>query len=145
MKFEKLESDDRSNMIHDVALYVDQEGESPAQEFLKATPAKVNSLMWSIAFAVAEAPPKRFSGGGYWESMRGSMVGWYEIRVDGPRKKLHYRLFCVLDYWALDVDSPLLVIVTGLVKGVDSVFTEKQYEQIKRMGNDYFESNPRRK
>jgi len=106
---------------------------------------KVFSLMTTVAAAVAEAPPKRFSGGGYWETMKGSMAGWFEIRVDGPGKKLHYRLFCVLDYWAIGIDGPLLVLVAGLVKPVDTVFTEKQYALIREMSKEYFGNNPRRK
>lgn len=45
------------------------------------------------------------------------MTGWFELRVDGP-KRHHYRLFCLLDYDAVgDTDSkPLLVVVQGLDK-----------------------------
>jgi hypothetical protein len=52
--------------------------------------------MQSILTHVAAAPPKRFSGGGYWEAMHGEMTGWFEVRVDGPQRR-HYRLFCLLD------------------------------------------------
>jgi len=49
--------------------------------------------------------------------MKGEMTGWFELRVDGP-KRHHYRLFCLLDYDAVgDTDSkPLLVVVQGLDK-----------------------------
>jgi len=53
--------------------------------------------MNAVLIAVASAAPKRFSGGGYWEAMKGRMAGWFEVRVDGP-KRHHYRLFCRLDY-----------------------------------------------
>jgi hypothetical protein len=48
----------------------------------------------------APAPPKRFAGGGYWEAMKGDMTGWFEVRVDGPRRH-HYR------YWL----SRIVVVV----------------------------------
>ena len=47
--------------------------------------------------AVGEAPPPRFSGGGKWEAMHGSMGGWYEIRLTGPGRE-QFRLFCQLEY-----------------------------------------------
>ncbi len=145
MAKEKFGSDNPSDLVHEIIYYVDPARNIPAQEFLQMAPKKVFSLMTTVAAAVAEAPPKRFSGGGYWETMKGSMAGWFEIRVDGPGKKLHYRLFCVLDYWAIGIDGPLLVLVAGLVKPIDTVFTEKQYALIREMSKEYFGNNPRRK
>jgi hypothetical protein len=52
--------------------------------------------MFAVLKAVSEAPPPRFSGGGYWEAMHDEMAGYYEVRVDGPKRR-HYRLFCVLE------------------------------------------------
>lgn len=67
---------------------------------------------------VATAPPKRFSGGGYWfsgggywEAMHGDMTGWFGVRVDGPRH--HYRLYCLLDYEAADRHKPVVITVLG--------------------------------
>ena len=67
--------------------------------------------MRAALIAVAAAPPKRFSGGGYWEAMKGDMTGWLELRVDGAGH--HYRLFCLLDYQTEGEDKPLLVVVDG--------------------------------
>jgi hypothetical protein len=71
--------------------------------------------MRAVLAQVAAAPPKRFAGGGYWEAMKGDMTGWFEVRVDGPRRH-HYRLFCRLDYDAKDQPKPLLVVICGLDK-----------------------------
>ena len=61
--------------------------------------------MRAVLAQVASAPPKRFAGGGYWEAMKGDMTGWFEVRVDGPRRH-HYRLFCRLDYDAETGPNP---------------------------------------
>jgi hypothetical protein len=71
--------------------------------------------MRAVLAQVAAAPPKRFAGGGYWEAMKGEMTGWFEVRVDGPRRH-HYRLFCLLDYAAHGPAKPLLVVICGLDK-----------------------------
>lgn len=70
---------------------------TPGREALDAYPTTVRVKMRAALVAVATAPPKRFSGGGYWEAMKGEMSGWFELRIDGPRRH-HYRLFCLLDY-----------------------------------------------
>lgn len=56
----------------------------PGRVFLNACPTKVRATMRAVLIEVAAAPPKRFAGGGYWEAMKGDMVGWFEVRVDGP-------------------------------------------------------------
>jgi hypothetical protein len=71
------------------------------------------------------APPKRFSGGGYWEAMKGDMTGWFEVRVDGPMRH-HYRLF-LLDYDAQDHDKPLLVVIDGRDKPFSTTFSDADY------------------
>ena len=71
----------------------------PGREFLNACPAKVRATMRAVLTQVAAAPSKRFAGGGYWEAMKGEMTGWFEVRVNGPRR-YRYRLFCRLDYEA---------------------------------------------
>lgn len=71
--------------------------------------------MWAVLVAVAAAPPKRFSGGGYWEAMHGNMAGSFEVRADGSGRH-HYRLFCLIDLEAKDSDKPFLTVVTGLDK-----------------------------
>ena len=39
------------------------------------------ATMLAVLGAVADAPPPKFSGGGYWEVMRDEMSGFYEVRV----------------------------------------------------------------
>lgn len=99
--------------------------------------------MNAVIIAVAEAPPKSFSGGGYWEAMHGDMSGWFEIRVDGPQKKMHYRLFCRLDYKAEGIQKPLLVIIDGRCKPVGTTLDEEDYAAVRRLGIEYFSRNPR--
>ncbi|HJX54944.1 MAG TPA: hypothetical protein VJ801_19445 [Polyangia bacterium] len=53
-------------------------------------------MIVAVVKAVADAPPPAFSGGGKWEAMHGDMSGFYEVRVDGPKRR-HYRLFCILE------------------------------------------------
>ena len=72
---------------------------APGRDALQSWPASVRAKANAVLVAVATAPPKRFAGGGYWEAMKGAMSGWFEVRIDGP-KRHHYRLFCLLDYEA---------------------------------------------
>lgn len=82
--------------------------------------------MQAVLVNVAEAPPHRYSGGGYWEAMRDKTRGMYEVRVDGPANRTHYRLFCVLDHEAKNQPEPLLVIITGLSKPFRTKLTDRQ-------------------
>ena len=68
----------------------------PALAFLRSCPAKVEAMSVAVVKAVAAAPPPAFSGGGKWEAMHGDMSGFYEVRVDGPKRR-HYRRFCILE------------------------------------------------
>lgn len=98
--------------------------------------------MRAVLAEVAACPPKRFAGGGYWEAMKGAMTGWFEVRVDGP-KRHHYRLFCLLDYEAEGREKPLLVVVTGLDKPFRTVLSEADYKQVRELGEEYRTRNPR--
>jgi hypothetical protein len=110
-------SDDRHVVVFFKRHVADDPRESaPGYEFLSACPMKVQATMFAVLKAVAAAPPKRYAGGGYWEAMHGTMTGWFEVRVDGSRPRLHYRVFCRLDYSAKGADRPLLVVVTGMSK-----------------------------
>jgi hypothetical protein len=113
----------------------------PGREFLARCPTKVRATMAAVAAAVAAAPPRRFSGGGYWEAMHGEMTGYYEIRVDGPRRT-HYRLFCRLDTEAVG-RGPLLVILCGDSKGLLTTFSESVYRLVRATGSEYLARNPR--
>jgi len=98
--------------------------------------------MRAVLVAVAAAPPKRYSGGGYWEAMKGDMTGWFEVRVDGP-KRHHYRLFCRLDYEAEDATKPLLVVITGLDKPFRTELSDSDYAGVRQLGDEYLSRNPR--
>jgi hypothetical protein len=98
--------------------------------------------MRAVLVAVAAAPPKRYSGGGYWEAMKGDMTGWFEVRVDGP-KRHHYRLFCRLDYEAEDATKPLLVVITGLDKPFRTELSDSDYASVRQLGVEYLSRNPR--
>ncbi|HRQ01180.1 MAG TPA: hypothetical protein PK781_12120, partial [Terrimesophilobacter sp.] len=84
-----------------------------------------------------------FAGGGYWEAMHGEMTGWFEIRVDGPPNRTHYRLYCVLDYEAQGTDKPLLVIVDGRSKPFRTTLSDKDYRLIRALGGEYRARQPR--
>lgn len=99
--------------------------------------------MHAVLIAVASAPPKRFSGGGYWEAMRGEMTGWFEVRVDGPPNRTHYRLFCILDYEAQGTNKPLIVIVDGRSKPFRTTLRDKDYLEVKALGDEYRARQPR--
>ena len=98
--------------------------------------------MRAVLVAVAAAPPKRYSGGGYWEAMKGDMTGWFEVRVDGP-KRHHYRLFSRLDYEAEDATKPLLVVITGLDKPFRTELSDSDYAGVRQLGDEYLSRNPR--
>ena len=99
--------------------------------------------MRAVLVQVAAAPPKRFAGGGYWEAMKGEMTGWFEVRVDGPRRH-HYRLFCRLDYEAHARSKPLLlVVVCGLSKPFRTRLSDADYKRVRELGREYLSRNPR--
>jgi hypothetical protein len=114
----------------------------PGREFLNSCPVKVRATMRAVLTQVASAPPKRFAGGGYWEAMKGDMTGWFEVRVDGPRRH-HYRLFCRLDYDARDRAKPLLVVICGLDKPFRTQLSAADYRQVRDLGAEYLRRNPR--
>lgn len=136
-----------SDDVHDVVYFRrhrdDDPTESiPGRDALDSYPAKVRALIRAVLVAVAAAPPKRFAGGGYWEAMKGDMVGWFEVRVDGS-KRHHYRLFCRLDYEAVGGRKPLLVVIAGKDKPFRTVLTDADYADVRRLGAEYLSRNPR--
>jgi hypothetical protein len=136
-----------SDDAHEVAFFRrhsdDDPGRAvPGREFLNACPVKVRATMRAVLTQVAAAPPKRFAGGGYWEAMKGDMTGWFEVRVDGPRRH-HYRLFCRLDYDAEDWPKPLLVVICGLDKPFRTELSGADYRHVRDLGEEYLHRNPR--
>jgi hypothetical protein len=116
----------------------------PASEFLEACPIKVRAMFVAVLRAVAEAPPPMFSGGGKWEAMHGNMAGFYEVRVDGP-KRHHYRLFCLLEREGLPLGlgGPSIVLITGKQKPFMTTLTAKDYAEVKSLGLEYRRRSPR--
>lgn len=133
--------------VHDVVFFRRHKDDDPARaapgrDALNAWPTSVRAKARAVLAAVAAAPPHRFSGGGYWEAMRGQMVGWYEVRINGP-KRHHFRLFCLLDYEAYEVVKPLLVVIDGRDKEFNSTISEREYSKIRALGEEYLARNPR--
>jgi len=116
---------------------------APGYEFIEACPDRIGDKMLAVLKAVAEAPPKRFAGGGYWEAMHDSMTGWHEVRVDGGKPRRHYRLFCLLDTEALETERPALAVITGMSKALRTTFTEADYSAVRDLGDEYRRRNPR--
>lgn len=116
----------------------------PGRDFLSACPEKVRTMMLAVVTAVAEAPPPRFAGGGKWEAMHDEMKGYYEVRVDGP-KRHHYRLFCLLeqDDGSLGLGGPSVIIIAGKSKTFRTELSEVDYTEVRRLGAEYRARKPR--
>ena len=114
----------------------------PGQAYLLSIPEKVRARFLALLVAVAAAPPYRFRGGGTWEAMHGAMTGWFEVRINSAHK-YHYRLFCIVDTEALNYQENLLVVVDGRTKRYLTTLPDSEYKKIKRLGEEYFSSNPR--
>jgi hypothetical protein len=132
-----------SNFEHDVVYFKRiRDSSVPAREFLRDCPASVRAKFSAVLVTVASAPPKKFSGGGYWEAMHGEMIGWYEVRVSGPNRR-QFRLFCFLDYQAIGEENPLLSVITGMDKAFQTVFKASEYQKVCLLGLEYWSVNPR--
>ena len=132
---------------HEVAYFrrhVDDDPQQriPGRDALQSWPATVRAKLVPTLVAVASAPPKRFAGGGRWEAMHGEMTGYFEVRVDGPRRH-HYRLYCLLDYEAAEREKPLLVVLDGRDKPFRTSLDPSDYEAIRAMGDEYRKRSPR--
>lgn len=121
----------------------------PALEFLDSCPGKIDAELTAVLDAVAAAPPPQFSGGGKWESMHGSMTGWYEIRLTGPGRE-QFRLFCLLEN-ANDQEllrrglrKPAVAVITGMRKPWRTKFSDRDYRGVRQLGADHQRNYPRR-
>jgi hypothetical protein len=116
----------------------------PARDFLVACPDKVRATMLAVVKAVADAPPPMFSGGGMWEAMHDDMTGYFEVRVDGP-KRHHYRLFCLLerDGQKVGLGGPSIVLVTGKDKPFRTTLSKGDYADVRALGDEYKARLPR--
>jgi hypothetical protein len=138
---------------HDVVFFRRHIDDDPAEaipgrEFLSACPIPVRAKFAAVLVAVASAPPFRFAGGGYWEAMHADMIGWYEVRADGPKPgggkgRHHYRLYCQLDYEAEAVAKPRLVVIDGLSKPFRTTLSTRDYARVRSLGEEYRSRNPR--
>ena len=131
-------SDDQHEIVFFQRHFLDDIKEAtPGQDFLNdVCPLGIRTTIRAVLIAVAKAPPKRFAGGGYWEAMHGDMSGWYEVRVNGPKRR-HYRLFCLLDYDHPNEPKPLLVVVTGMSKLFKTKFSDADYAKVRKLGSEY--------
>ena len=113
-----------------VIYYLAPDETVPALEFLDGCPGTIDAQFTAVLDAVAAAPPPRFSGGGKWEAMHGSMGGWYEIRLTGPRLK-QFRLFCLLENGTgkelarRGLPRQAIAVITGMRKPWRTVFAER--------------------
>ena len=110
---------------------------------------KVSAQFAAVLDDVAEAPPPRYSGGGRWEAMHGSMGGYYEVRAQGPRRE-QFRLFCILENGTPEemtrrgLSRPAIAVITGMRKPWMTPFSEHDYEAVRRLGADHRGQLPRR-
>jgi len=132
-----------------IVYYADSNGDVPAETFLDACPTNVDLMFNAVLEAVRAAPPPAFSGGGKWEAMRGTMAGYYEIRVTGPGRR-HYRLFCLLDNGTSaelaerGFDRPQIAVINGMSKPNAALFSDRDYKKhVRRLGDDYLSRLPR--
>ncbi len=116
----------------------------PARDFLDRCPTTVAAKLLAVVKAVADAPPPMFSGGGKWEAMHGEMNGFFEVRVDGP-KRHHYRLFCMLerDGAKVGLGGPSLVLIAGKDKPFRTVLSAADYAEVRSLGREYTSRTPR--
>ncbi len=136
-------------MAWGIVFYKTTRGDVPGADFLDCCPAKVRGTILAVLDAVAAAPPPAFSGGGKWEAMHGSMGGYYEVRVTGPSRE-QFRLFCLLEnadagtLISRGLPGPAIVVIAGMRKKNRTVFDERDYAKIRRLGEDHTAQIPRR-
>ena len=136
-------------MAWGIVYYTTRDGDVPGEAFLVACPKKVEAKILAVLEVVRASPPPAFSGGGKWEAMHGDMSGYYEIRVTGPGRA-QYRLFCRLENGSPDeleergFTKPQIVVITGLVKPNATLFRGAAYKKVRKLGDDYLSTLPRR-
>lgn len=67
------------------------------------------------------------------------MVGWFEVRVDGPGRH-HFRLLCLLDYEAKGSDRSLRVVIDGRDNPIRTTLAAADYAGVREL---YRKRNPR--
>lgn len=77
------------------------------------------------------------------------MGGYYEIRVTGPGRE-QFRLFCLLenanarDLMKRALSGPAVAVITGMRKKTGTVFSERDYAKVRKLGTDHLAQMPRR-
>jgi hypothetical protein len=141
--------DDDEHLPWAIVYYKAPDQTVPALGFLDGCPASIDAQFTAVLDAVAAAPPPRFSGGGKWEAMHGSMGGWYEIRLTGPGRE-QFRLFCRLENGTADelvkrgLPRPAIAVITGMRKPWRTVFSERDYQRVRELGHEHQRNYPRR-
>jgi hypothetical protein len=132
-----------------IVYYRASDGTVPALEFLDGCPVAIDAQFTAVLDAVAAAPPPRFSGGGKWEAMHGTMGGWYEIRLTGPGRE-QSPLFCVLENGtesqlaSRGLQRPAIAVITGMRKPWRTTFSERDYKRVQYLGGEHQQNKPRR-
>jgi hypothetical protein len=112
-------------------------------------PGKIDAEFTAVLDAVTAASPPRFSGGGKWEAMHGTMAGWHEIRLMGPNRE-QFRLFCLLEnaddeeLLRRGLSNSAIVVIAGMRKPWRTKFSERDYERVRQLGEQHRKSHPRR-
>jgi hypothetical protein len=118
----------------------------PGRDFLSQKSGKARANLLAAVKAVADGPPPAFSGGGRWETMTGSMAGYYQVKGDSYEAggRWHHRLFCLLERdSSTGLPGPSIVVLTGMTKPYLTVFGQSDYDAVKRLGDEYKARVPR--
>ena len=81
--------------------------------------------------------------------MHGVMRGFYEVRAQGPGRE-QFRFFCVLENGTAQeltsrgLSRPAIAVITSLRKPWMTAFGERDYESVRRLGDDHRAQFPRR-
>jgi hypothetical protein len=132
-----------------IIYFETSDGTVPALDFLDECPGTLDAQFTAVLDAVAAAPPPQFSGGGKWEAMHGTMSGFYEIRLTGPRRE-QFRLFCLLENGTKDelarrgLQRPAIAVITGMRKPWRTTFSEADYRRVRELGTEHRQNHPRR-
>lgn len=120
---------------------------TPGRDFLRNDcPPKVRAEYFGLIDTIAGYPPPAFRGGGFWESMK--MPGYYQAKLDGDEGegrtgRMHFRLFCLLEREAPGLPGPSLVVICGMKKPYMTLFTEREYDSVRLLGEEYRARSPR--
>ena len=77
------------------------------------------------------------------------MSGWYEIRLTGPGRE-QFRLFCLLENGTgkelarRGLPRPAIAVITGMRKPWRTVFGERDYQRVRKLGTEHQGNYPRR-